>query len=233
VPCKNEEGNIPALVSRIPDLGKATEIIFVDDKSDDRTKEFVEKEIEMHPEKDIKLVEGPGKGKGAACRAGFETATGDVLMILDADMTVMPEDLGFFLDVIASGRGEFINGSRLVYPLESGAMKIFNILGNRFFSYIFTFLLSQFVRDTLCGTKVIWRRDYYKVLETRKALRDIDKWGDYDWLFMAARYNLRIVELPVHYRARVEGETKMTKRISNGLIMLRVCIRAFFSIKLI
>jgi glycosyltransferase involved in cell wall biosynthesis len=223
VPCKNEEGNVPAIPRRIPQMGTFTEIIFVDDSSTDATANCVREAMARYPERPIKLVQGPGKGKGAAVRAGFAEAAGDVLMILDADMTVMPEDLPAFFDAITANRGEFINGTRMVYPLSVDAMRTANILGNKAFAATFTFLLEQRITDTLCGTKVVMRDNYAKILAARKHFGDVDRWGDYDWIFGAARNNLRIVELPVHYVERVAGETKMTKRFRNGLVMLRMC----------
>lgn len=227
VPCKNEEGNIEGLVNRIPEMGAGTEIVFVDDKSTDRTAELVREAIDAHPEMNIKLVSGPGQGKGAACRAGFAAATGDVFMILDADMTVMPEELPAFFDAITRGRGEFINGSRMVYPLEDEAMRPLNILGNKMFATLFSLLLEQRIRDTLCGTKVVWKHDYTKLMASRGYFGSCDVWGDYDWIFGAAKNNLKIVELPVHYRERTAGVTKMTKRFRNARIMLKMCGIAF------
>jgi len=231
VPCKNEEDNIEGLARRIPDIGSATEIVFVDDCSTDGTADAVRKQIELHPEKSIRLVSGPGQGKGAACRAGFAEARHDVLMILDADMTVMPEDLPGFYEALASGKGEMINGSRLIYPMENQAMPFLNVLGNKLFAALFSFVLSQPIKDTLCGTKVCWRRDYPKLLEARAYFGGIDRWGDYDWLFGAARHNLKIVEYPVLYRERVAGETKMTQRLRNSLIMLRMCRAALLRLR--
>lgn len=232
VPCKNEEDNIDQLIERIPDIGGGTEIIFVDDKSTDRTAQKIQEQIKAHPNKKIKFVEGPGEGKGAACRAGFAVAENDVFMILDADMTVMPEVLPEFFEMIVSGKGEFINGSRLLYPMEEQAMKIANIFGNKMFALLFTFLLGQPIKDTLCGTKVILKRDYYKLIEARSYFGNIDRWGDYDWIFGAALYNLKIVELPVHYVSRKAGKTKMTNRLYNAWIMLKMCWVAFKKIKL-
>ena len=215
--------NIAGLVERIPEMGAGTEIIFVDDKSTDATAERVRQAIAEQPNHNIRLIEGPGQGKGAACRAGFAAATGNVFMILDADMTVMPEELPAFFDALTSGQGEFINGSRLVYPLADQAMRPLNILGNKFFASVFSLLLEQRIRDTLCGTKVVWRHDYEKILATRSYFNSCDVWGDYDWIFGAAKNNLKIVELPVHYRERTAGATKMTRRLRNAWIMLRMC----------
>ncbi len=232
VPCKNEEGNIESVVQRIPEMGGGTEIIFVDDKSTDKTAVKVKQEIEAHPDRTIKMAEGPGLGKGAACRAGFSIAENDIFMILDADMTVMPEVLPEFFELISTGKGEFINGSRLLYPMEDEAMRTANIFGNKMFAMLFTFLLEQPIKDTLCGTKVILKRDYTKILESRKYFGDIDRWGDYDWIFGAARHNLKIIELPVHYVSREAGQTKMTGRLKNAWIMLKMCWAAFIKLKL-
>lgn len=227
VPCKNEQDNIDGLVDRIPEMGAGTEIIFVDDRSTDKTADRVRAAMDRYPARNIRLVQGPGRGKGAACRAGFAQATGDVFMILDADMTVMPEELPAFFDAITSGRGEFINGSRMVYPLADQAMRPLNVLGNKAFAGLFSLLLEQRIRDTLCGTKVVWRRDYERIMAARDYFNSCDMWGDYDWIFGAAKSNLKIVELPVHYRDRVAGVTKMTKRFRNAWIMLRMCGLAF------
>ena len=223
VPCRNEEDNVPEIVPRVPPMGSFTEIVFVDDASTDATAARVEEAIAANPERPIKLVTGRGEGKGAAVRAGMEQATGDVLMILDADMTVMPEDLPEFFDAILENKGEFINGTRMVYPLAGEAMREANIFGNKAFALLFSFLLDQRITDTLCGTKVVMRLNYPKILGTREYFGGSDRWGDFDWIFGAAKANLKIVEVPVHYVERVAGDTKMTKRLSNALIMLRMC----------
>lgn len=232
VPCKNEEDNIEHVVCRVPEIGGGTELIFVDDKSTDSTAQKIKEQIQAHPEKNIKMVEGPGQGKGAACRAGFAAAQNDVFMILDADMTVMPEVLPEFFEIIVHGKGEFINGSRLLYPMEEQAMRIANIFGNKMFAMLFTFLLEQPIKDTLCGTKVVLKRDYYKLVDARSYFGNIDRWGDYDWIFGAALHNLKIMELPVHYVSRKAGQTKMTGRLRNAFIMLKMCWVAFKKLKL-
>ena len=232
VPCKNEEDNVPAIPGRVPEMGAFTEIVFVDDRSDDATAACVREAIAAHPQRRIKLVQGPGLGKGAAVRAGLAAASGDVLMILDADMTVMPEDLPAFFEAITCNKGELVMGTRLVYPLGADAMRTANILGNKLFASAFTFLLEQRITDTLCGTKVVMRRNYQRILEARQLFGDVDRWGDYDWIFGAAKCNLRIVEIPVHYVERVAGETKMGKRLRNGLVMLRMCWLALRRLKL-
>jgi glycosyltransferase involved in cell wall biosynthesis len=232
VPCKNERDNIADAVRRIPQLGKKTEIIFCDDQSTDGTAEEVRRMQETHREKDIRLENGPGVSKARNVWTGFEAATGDILVILDADLTTMPEELPYFIEAIASGSAEFINGSRLVYPVPQGAMKGANMLGNKFFSIVFSYLLSQRVKDTLCGTKVLWRGDWERMKPLLGSWGVEDRWGDYELLFGASKLNLRIVDLPVHYQERIYGTTKMTRVFQNGLIMLKMCWYGFLRLKL-
>jgi len=232
VPCKDEKGNIEDAAQRIPQLGGRTEIIFCDDASTDGTAEEVLRVQSLYPDKDIRLEHGPGVCKSRNVWTGFDAATGDILMILDADLTTIPEELPYFMDVIASGQAEFVNGSRLVYPVPKGAMTAANMLGNKFFSAAFTYLLGQRVKDTLCGTKVLWRSDWERIKPTFGTWGIEDRWGDYELLFGAAKLNLKILDLPVHYQERIYGSTKMTKVFRNGLIMLKMCWHGFLKLKL-
>ena len=233
VPCKNEKGNILGAVERIPEMGKGTEIIFCDDKSTDGTADEVKRVIKKYPDKNIKLVDGPGICKAENVWTGFNAASGDILMILDADLTVIPEELPYFFNALVEGHGEFINGTRMIYPMQDQAMRGLNIVGNKFFSNCFSYILGQRITDTLCGTKVLWRSDWDRVSSLIGSWGVDDRWGDYELLFGAAKLHLKIVEVPVHYVDRVYGETKMTKRFSNGLIMLRMCIAAFRRFKFV
>lgn len=226
VPCRNEEGNIEAAVRRIPALGAGTEIIFCDDKSTDNTRAEIERMMREYPEKNIRMVEGPGICKSKNVWVGFDAAKNDILMILDADLTVMPEELPRFLDAIASNRGEFINGSRLVYPIPREAMKVTNRAGNVAFSWLFSLLLGQRIKDTLCGTKVIRRSDWLRMRKYIDYWGVSDRWGDYDLLLGAAKLNLRIVDLPVHYQERIAGMSKMTRVLHNAKIMLAIMWKA-------
>lgn len=231
IPCKNEAGNVEAAVERIPGMGRHTEIIFCDDKSTDGTADKVREMQRKYPDKDIKLVQGPGISKSFNVWTGFDAAQGDILMILDADLTTIPEELPYFYAAIAEGRGEFINGSRMVYPMAEDAMKPLNVLGNKMFSMAFSYLLGQSIKDTLCGTKVMWRRDYQRMKAFRDTWGVTDRWGDYELIFSAARLNLKILDLPVHYLERVYGETKMTKRFRNAAVMARMCLAALFRLR--
>ena len=181
---------------------------------------------------DCFLFRQNGKGKGDAVRLGFEKASGDILMILDADITVPPEDLPRFYEVIQNGMGEFINGVRLVYPMEEKAMRFLNLIGNKFFTWAFSWLLSQPIRDTLCGTKVLWRHDYKKIVKGREYFGDFDPFGDFDLLFGAAKLNLKILEIPIRYRARKYGETNIS-RWSHGWLLLKMVVFAARKIKFI
>jgi hypothetical protein len=231
IPCRNEAGNIEDAVTRIPKFGSHIEILFGDDKSTDGTADKVREMIAKYPDKDIKLYNGPGISKSENVWAGFDLAACDIVLILDADLTVIPEELPYFYEAITKRNGEFINGSRLVYPMHNNAMKLFNIIGNKFFSIAFSYILDRPIKDTLCGTKVMWRRDYQRIKKLRGTWGLTDRWGDYELIFSAAKLNLKIIDLPVHYYERVYGETKMTGRIQNGIIMLKMCWAALNKIK--
>jgi len=228
VPCRNEAGNIAEIVSRTPTIGAGTELIFVDGNSTDGTVAVIQETIARYQgPHTIRLIhQGDGTGKGDAVRKGFDAATGEVLMILDADVTVDPETLPKFYRAIADGHGEFVNGSRLVYPMQSEAMRWLNLLGNKFFSMVFTWLLEQRLRDTLCGTKALRKQDYEKIKAGRQYFGDFDPFGDFDLLFGAAKQNMKIVEVPVRYRDRTYGETKI-QRFRHGLLLLRMCWEAY------
>ncbi len=230
IPCRNEKGNVEAAVTRLPEFGGGQEIIFVDGHSTDGTQEEIKRVVAAYPEKDIRLLVQDGTGKGDAVRKGFREAKGDILMILDADLTVAPEDLPKFYRAITNGKGEFINGCRLVYPLEKQSMRYLNMLGNKFFSMAFTWLLNQRIKDTLCGTKVLTKSNYERIAANRAYFGDFDPFGDFDLLFGASKLNLKIVEVPVRYRARTYGETQI-RRFSHGWLLLRMCLFAVRKLK--
>ncbi len=232
VPARNEAGNISHILDRVPDMGGGTELIFVEGNSTDDTYAAIERELALRPGRDARLFRQTGKGKGDAVRLGFAHATGDVLMILDADMTVPPEDLPRFYEAWRSGKGEYINGVRLVYPMEDRAMRFFNLVGNKFFSLAFSWLLNQSIKDTLCGTKVLSRAHYEVIARNRAYFGEIDPFGDFDLIFGAAKYNLKMVDLPIRYAERVYGDTNI-QRWKHGMILLRMVLLAMRRIKFI
>jgi SAM-dependent methyltransferase len=232
IPARNESGNIEDIVKRVPKLGDQTELVFVEGHSIDNTYETIQKTIEASSEIKFKLFRQNGEGKGDAVRLGFANAEGQLLIILDADMTMPPEDLPRFVESIVSGKGEFINGVRLVYPMENQSMRFFNILGNKFFSLAFTWLLGQPLKDTLCGTKVLWKRDYQRIADNRSYFGDFDPFGDFDLLFGAAKLNLKIVEMPIRYRSRTYGSTNID-RWRHGLLLIKMVLFAAKRIKFI
>jgi len=232
VPARNEAGNIPAILKRVPEFPGGTELIFVEGHSTDNTREAIEQALAEHPPRHCQFHVQTGKGKGDAVRLGFARATGDILMILDADLTVPPEDLPRFYEALVDGRGEFINGVRLVYPMEGQAMRPLNFLGNKFFSLAFSWLLGQPIKDTLCGTKVLWRRDYEVIAANRSYFGEFDPFGDFDLLFGAAKLNLRIIDLPVRYRDRTYGTTNI-QRWRHGWLLLKMVLKAAGRIKFV
>lgn len=232
VPARNEAGNIKAIFERVPKMGRGTELVFVEGHSQDDTITAIEEEIAAHPTTRSLLLHQPGIGKADAVRLGFERASGDILMILDADLTVPPEDLPRFYEALISGKGEFINGVRLVYPMEEQAMRSLNFLGNKFFSLAFSWLLGQPIKDTLCGTKVMWKTDYELLAANRDYFGDFDPFGDFDLIFGAAKQNLKIVDLPIRYRERTYGSTNIS-RWKHGLLLLRMVAFAARRIKFV
>ncbi|MFH1539730.1 MAG: glycosyltransferase family 2 protein [bacterium] len=231
IPCKNERDNVEPAVKRVPQMGGHTEIIFCDDKSEDGTRDEVRRMQKEYPGKDIKLLEGPGICKAKNVWTGFHAASGDILMILDGDLTVMPEELPLFFEAIVSGRGELIIGNRFAFPMRKHAMKFANKVGNKIFSMLFSYILERNIRDTLCGTKVLWKRDWERIEPLIGSWCVEDRWGDFELVFGAAKINLSILNLPVHYTDRKYGVSKMTNLFSNAMNMLKMTIAAWKTFK--
>ena len=232
IPCRNERGNIEQAITRTPFFGNHQEFIFVEGHSKDGTYEEVQRVIQAYPDKDIKLFKQEGKGKGDAVRQGFSKASGQVLMILDADLTVEPEDMPKFYEALKDRKGEFINGCRLIYPMEDEAMRFLNLVANKFFGIFFTWLLGQRFKDTLCGTKVMFKHQYDQLAANRHYFGDFDPFGDFDLIFGAVKLNLKVIELPIRYKSRQYGTTQI-QRFRHGLLLLRMCFFAMKKIKFI
>jgi hypothetical protein len=230
IPCRNERGNIEAAVQRIPKFCNDIEIIFVEGHSQDGTYEEIIRVKNKYSSIDIKVYKQDGKGKGDAVRKGFSNASKDILMILDADLTTPPEALPKFYNAINSGTGEFINGTRLIYPMENEAMRFLNLLANHIFSMLFSWLLNQRLTDTLCGTKVISNNNYKKLIANRAYFGDFDPFGDFDLIFGASKMNLKIIEIPITYASRRYGSTQIS-RFTHGFLLLRMVIFAFRKLK--
>ena len=232
IPARNEAGNIEQIFARVPNMGQWTELVFVEGHSKDNTYEVIEQAMKIWPNRRCQLLRQTGIGKGDAVRRGFSCANGDVLMILDADLTVPPEDLPRFYEALRSRKGEFINGVRLVYPMEEEAMRFLNLLGNKFFSLAFSWLLNQPIKDTLCGTKALWKADYERIAANRSYFGDFDPFGDYDLIFGAAKLRLKIIDLPVRYRKRTYGTTNI-HRWKHGWLLWRMVLFAASRIKFV
>jgi SAM-dependent methyltransferase len=233
IPCRNEKGNIESAISRMPRFGAAQEILFVEGNSSDNTFEECERVRDAYRDDwDIKVLKQDGKGKGDAVRKGFAAATGDVLMILDADLTMPPEALPKYHAVIETGKAEFVNGTRLIYPMENEAMRPLNLIANRCFAYLFSYLVNTRLTDTLCGTKVLLRKDYEVLARERAYFGNFDPFGDFDLIFGAAKQNLKIIETPIHYKARTFGETQIS-RFRDGWLLLKMVWFAYRKLKAI
>jgi glycosyltransferase involved in cell wall biosynthesis len=223
-PCRNEAGNIAQIVDRLPEMGSHTELIFVEGHSTDNTLEMC-RSAAAATTKDVSVLVQQGRGKGDAVRLGFSQAKGDILMILDADISVVPEDLEHFYEALVEGKADFVNGCRLIYTMDPTAMRFLNLLGNRFFALLLSKLMGQPIKDSLCGTKVLWRSKYEDLARGRSYFGEIDPFGDFDLLFGAAKLGLKIVEVPIRYRQRTYGSTNIS-RFSDGWLLLRMSAKA-------
>ena len=233
IPARNEAGNIENCVSRMPRLGKHTEIIFVEGHSTDNTWQEIERiRVKYQDQWDIKCCQQNGKGKGDAVRQGFDMATGDVLIILDSDLTVGPEDLVYFFNAVASGCAEMANGCRLIYPVDSKSMPWLNRMANRFFAWLLSYLLNTKIKDSLCGTKAISRDNYLRISANRSYFGDFDPFGDFDLLFGAAKLGLKIKDIPVRYVPRTYGDSNI-QHFKEGFVLLRMCFYAARKMKFI
>ncbi len=231
VPARNEAKNIAGAVARTPLMGARTEIVFVEGGSTDGTWDEIQRAIASYGGPlHLAAFRQSGKGKGDAVRLGFEKATGSMLMILDADLTVPPEELPKFYHAMSSGLTDYVHGTRMVYPMEDEAMRFLNKAGNAFFAKTFSFLLGQALKDTLCGTKVIWKTDYERLARRRAYFGELDPFGDFDLIFGARKLNLKIMEIPVRYKSRVYGETNIS-RFRDGMLLLRMTALAARKIK--
>ncbi|NCN28623.1 glycosyltransferase [bacterium] len=226
IPARNEAGNIQAAIDRTPDMGTGTEIIFIEGNSTDNTWETIQKAKEQSS-RNIRIMQQSGKGKGNAVRDAYAVAKGEILMILDADLTVPPEELPKFYNAVASGQCDYANGVRLVYPMEKKAMRFLNMCGNKFFSIAFSWALGQNIKDTLCGTKVMLKTNYEKIATNRSYFGDFDPFGDFDLIFGSAKLNMKFSDIPIRYRERTYGDTNID-RWSHGWLLIKML---FFSLK--
>jgi glycosyltransferase involved in cell wall biosynthesis len=235
IPARNEEGNIARIIPSIPRFGKWQEIIFVEGGSRDKTWGKIMKEVKRtQPSSRLRRVKAfkqKLKGKSDAVWMGFEKAKGDVLIIYDADRTVNASDLLKFFYALVSRPNTFINGSRMIYPMEQESMKFLNRIGNKTFSYIFTWILGQRFKDTLCGTKALFRKDYLYMRKHNKKYFEMDPFGDFALIFGAIKNNLKVTEIPVRYKEREYGSTNIN-RFRHGFVLLKMAIVAFVEFKL-
>jgi glycosyltransferase involved in cell wall biosynthesis len=206
--------------------------VFVEGHSKDDTYAAIARAMQNDPKRRCQLLRQSGMGKGDAVRLGFAHASGDIVMILDADLTVPPEDLPRFYEALRSNKAELANGVRLVYPMERQAMRPLNLIGNKFFSVAFSWLLGQPIKDTLCGTKALWKADYDKIAASRSYFGDLDPFGDFDLIFGAAKLGLKMLDIPIRYRERTYGTTNI-QRWSHGWLLLKMLVLAAARIKFV
>ena len=221
VPCRNERGTVETIVKQMPQLGARTEIIFVEGHSTDGTLDEIKRVAASYPEKKVRYFVQPGADKGDAVRLGFAQAQSDILMIFDGDNTVPMHELPLFVHALILGKGELINGSRFVYAMETGATRFLNVWVNYCFSLGFSWLLGQPIEDTLCGTKVLFKKEYERIARNRAYFGEFDPFSDFDLLFGAAKLHFKIVDIPVHYKRRTYGSPQV-RYFYHGVLLLRM-----------
>ena len=230
IPARNEAGNISKIFQTMPEFPHAPELIFVEGHSKDQTWREIEHHIQENASKNCILLCQSGKGKGNAVQEGFERASGDILMILDADLAVPFEYLPRFYEALVSGKGEFVNGVRLVYPGGKHSMRFLNLVGNKLFSMALSWILGQPIKDTLCGTKALWRSDYLRLIQNRDYFGDFDPFGDFDLILGASKLALKLVDMPVRYQERSYGATNI-KRWQHGWLLAKMTLVAAAKLK--
>lgn len=231
IPCRNEKGNIEAALTRLPALPAPVEVIFVEGHSTDGTWEEVQRVVGIHAHRlTLSAYRQTGKGKSDAVRLGFSKASHELVTILDADLTMPPEMLPRFYNAYCAGLADFVNGTRLVYPMEGEAMRFLNRLGNVFFAKALSFVLDTHLNDSLCGTKLLRRDDYARMVRWRHDFGDVDPFGDFELLFPAAIFGLGIIDVPVYYRARSYGATNI-HRFRHGFMLLRMTLIGLLRVK--
>jgi len=233
IPARNEKHNIANALLRMPGFcGAELEIIFVEGHSQDETWEEIQRVQKKYASQfKILAFQQTGVGKSDAVNLGFSKARGSLLTILDADLTMPPERLEEFYDAYCGGLADFINGSRLVYPMEKEAMRFLNQLGNVFFAKILSYILDARLSDSLCGTKLFSRHDYHRILKWRNDFGKFDPFGDFELLFPAAALSLGIIDVPIRYRSRTYGDTNIS-RFRHGWMLFKMAVIGFFRIKL-
>jgi len=232
IPARNERGNLEAALLRMPRFATSdVEILFVEGHSSDGTWEEIQRLLPLYKDRwKLTALQQTGRGKNDAVRLGFARARGELLTILDADLTMPPELLPRFYDAWRNGHGDFVNGNRLVYPMERAAMRPLNLWGNRFFAKALSYVLGVRIGDSLCGTKLLARRDYERLTQWRQQFGDFDPFGDFELLFGAAEMALGIVDLPIRYQERTYGSTNIS-RFRDGWLLLKMTLYGLFRLK--
>lgn len=232
IPARNEKGNIEPIIQRLSEFIGEKEVIFVEGHSQDGTLEEIKRVAAKYGgSTPIRFTVQEGTGKADAVWKGFEVAKNDILIILDADMGVAPEDLPKFYEAMAFGGKRLVSGSRYAYEMEEGAMRPLNNIGNIFFAVFLSWVCGKKLTDTLCGTKAIFRSDFEQLKKTKFFKEMDDPFGDFKLLIGASLIGLSIVEVPVVYHRREYGATKIS-RFRDGWKLLKMMITVILKFKL-
>tara|TARA_B110000977_G_scaffold125183_1_gene160299 strand:+ start:1495 stop:2904 length:1410 start_codon:yes stop_codon:yes gene_type:complete len=232
IPCKNEGGNIKFFYEKIINSTINAEFLFGNDNSSDNTLDEIKKLQQAIPNKEIKIYDGPGVCKSENVYKGINLASGEIILIYDADLTVSFDDLVNSINLLLKTDADFINCTRMIMPQQKNAMKFLNFYGNLFFAFLFSILFKQKITDTLCGTKIFFKKDWEQIKKYNNTWGAKDLWGDFDLLLGAYKNNLKIVENPISYTDRKEDETKMTGIIKNSIRMLIITFVAYYKLRI-
>lgn len=228
IPAKNEEGNLKKLVDRIPKTLN-TELIFSIGESKDKTLEIALEIQQNNKDFNIKVFEQSKNGKANAVWEAVEKSNGEIIAILDSDISVDPEELVNFYEIIENNYADFVNGTRLIYEMEKGSMRFINRFGNRMFQYLIGKIINEPITDSLCGTKVFKKSLLKNIFWWQKTYKLNDPFGDFDLLFSASYSGAKILEYPIHYRARTYGNTQIS-RFRDGYKLIIYLIKSFLII---
>jgi hypothetical protein len=231
IPVRNERGNIRPAVEGLAKLEIPLELIFVEGHSTDGTGSEIERVVRDNSHSiPIRSFQQSGIGKADAVRLGCHHASGELIAILDADLTIAPEVLRQFYEAYCSAAGDFITGDRMRLPMERGAMRRLNRWGNKLFAMWLSRILETRIDDPLCGLKMFARSDAASFARWRKQFGACDPFGDFELLVPAATMGLRIHHIPVHYLARRYGATNI-RRFRDGWALFRMVVRVTRSIR--
>jgi hypothetical protein len=210
IPTLNEAENLPYVLPRIPDW--VDEVLLVDGHSDDGTPQVAQQLLPG-----IRIVAQEGRGKGAALRSGFAAASGDIIVMLDADGSTAPEEIPAFVGALLAG-ADFAKGSRFLQGGGTADMPFYRRFGNAVFVFLVRLLFGGCYSDLCYGYNAFWAR----------VLPQLDLDGDGFEIetimnVRALRAGLKVAEVPSFEAARIHGTGRL-RTIPDGWRILKAIL---------